>query len=987
MIKHCLYLLVLIAPCAVAETIHYKNPVWDGYLADPQVLKVGDEYYAYGTGPAHGGRQFPVLHSKDFTNWEFVGNALVSVTEPKMEAYWAPEVAEKDGKFYLYYAGNYKMRVAVADHPAGPFIDTGKVLFPDEPFSIDGHPFCDPISGKWYLFFAKDFLDQRVGTALAVVQLSDDMISTVGPIKTVLRAFADWQIYQRNRTMYDQLFDAWHTVEGPFVVYHDGQYVCFYSGGNWQTPGYGVGFALSDDVMGPYRDEVNIEGPTVLKSIPDKLIGPGHNSLILGPDDQTYFNVYHSWNSERTKRQMCIDPIRWTDAGPRTVDPSRGAKTVTLPIQERAELYRNNRAPLRPNPYMELPLGAIRPAGWLKELLTRQKNGMTGHLGELYPSVMGPRNGWLGGDGDQWERGPYWIDGLLPLAYILNDKELIEKAKPWVQWALNSQKPNGYFGPDKNYPPEAGLQRNNCGDWWPKMVTLKILKQYYCATEDHRVIDLMTRYFQYQLQELPETPLDHWTFWARYRAGDNLMVVYWLYNITGDRFLLDLAEIIHKQTVDYTHMFLETDTLTGHGNIHCVNLAQGIKEPGVYFQQHPESRYLEALDKAFSDIRIYMGQPHGLYGGDETLRDTNPTHGSELCSAVEMMFSLETLLAITGDVDYADRLEKVAFNALAAQINDDFTARQYFQQTNQVMLTRAWRNFSVNHSGTDICFGLLTGYPCCTSNLHQGWPKFTQNLWYATPDRGLAALVYAPSEVTAKVADGQMVTIRQETNYPFDETIRLVITCPDEGAVTFPLHLRVPAWCRLATVIINGQVYAQSQGGRILKIRRTWHDGDMAELELPMRIDLTRWHENAVAVERGPLTYALKIDEQWKQVENDKDPIRYGDTYYEVRPTTPWNYGLIQVSGDKIQESFTVTKAESIPVFPWTSSEPPIQIKAQARRMPKWQLYNESAGPLPFSVQHGQIASPEAEEVTLIPYGCTVLRIAEFPVVGRYSVD
>src|SRR5687768_4990072 len=191
--------------------------------------------------------------------------------------------------------------------------------------------------------------------------------------------------------------------------------------------------------------------------------------------------------------------------------------------------YTNNRAPLRENPYIELPLGAVKPLGWLKEMLLRQKSGATGNLDVLYPLVMNQRNGWLGGDGDQWERGPYWIDGLLPLAYILNDKQLVEKAKPWVEWALASRQPDGYFGPSKDYTPERGLQRDNSRDWWPKIVMLKVLKQYYSATRDQRVIDLMTAYFKHQLKELPSKPLDHWTFWARYRGGDNLMVVYWLY--------------------------------------------------------------------------------------------------------------------------------------------------------------------------------------------------------------------------------------------------------------------------------------------------------------------------------------------------------------------------------------------------------------------------------------------------------------------------
>ena len=184
------------------------------------------------------------------------------------------------------------------------------------------------------------------------------------------------------------------------------------------------------------------------------------------------------------------------------------------------------------NPYQELALGTIKPQGWLREMLIRQKDGSTGNLDNLYPLVMNERNGWLGGDGDQWERGPYWIDGLLPLAYILNDKGLIAKVKPWVEWSIKSQQKDGYFGPAKDYPFEEGIQRDNSKDWWPKMVMLKVLKQYYSATKDKRVIKFMTNYFKYQLKELPKNPLDHWTFWAKFRGGDNLMVVYWLYNIT-----------------------------------------------------------------------------------------------------------------------------------------------------------------------------------------------------------------------------------------------------------------------------------------------------------------------------------------------------------------------------------------------------------------------------------------------------------------------
>lgn len=644
-----------------------------------------------------------------------------------------------------------------------------------------------------------------------------------------------------------------------------------------------------------------------------------------------------------------------------------------------------SRAPLRQNPYMELPLGAIRAEGWLKEMLLRQKSGATGNLDKLYPAVMSNRNGWLGGDGDQWERGPYWIDGLLPLAYILDDKELIAKTKPWVEWALNSQQPDGYFGPSKDYGPEPGVQRDNSRDWWPKMVMLKVLKQYYSATGDKRVIQLMTNYFRYQLKELPAKPLDHWTFWARYRGGDNLMIVYWLYNITGDAFLLELGELIHRQTFDYTTAFLERNMLTTQGSIHCVNLAQGIKEPLIYYQRHPEQKYLDAVKTGFADIRKFNGMAHGLYGGDETLHGNNPTQGSEFCSAVEMMFSLENMLEITGEPGFADHLEKVAFNALPAQATDDFMYRQYFQQANQVMATNKMRNFETNHDGTDLCYGLLSGFPCCTANMHQGWPKFTQNLWYATADGGLAALVYSPSEVKAEVAGGVGVTFKEETNYPFSEDIKFTLTMAKRSAkASFPFHLRIPAWCKSASIRINGETWKQAEGDQVVKIEREWASGDVVELTLPMHIFRNTWQENSISIERGPLTYGLKIGEEMKLVKNPNPPGSYGgESFYEVRPTTPWNYGLIQTGRDKMEEHYKVEKSGAVSKYPWNLENAPVSIRTKARRIPSWQLYNEMAGPLPFSVTYRFESEKDEEEIILVPYGCTNLRISQFPVVNR----
>lgn len=308
-------------------TLEYTNPVWEGYLADPFVLCTNGTYYAYGTGLREG-KRFPILKSKDLQSWKFIGGALEPV-QPALKDYWAPEVAERDGTYYLYYAGDTKMRVAISDSPEGPFKDVGTLLFPDMKFSIDGHPFKDPVSGKWYLFFAMNFYETyRRGTGLAVVELGDDMISVKGEVHTVIRAFDDWQKWNRK----SEGPDAWHTVEGASVIYRGGKYYCFYSGGSWMTPGYGVGCAVSDTITGPYTDPWSQGTASVLSSIGDELVGPGHNSIIPGPDKKTYFIIYHSWNQHRTARQMCLDPIVWTENGPKAYQPSRGKKKVTLPL-------------------------------------------------------------------------------------------------------------------------------------------------------------------------------------------------------------------------------------------------------------------------------------------------------------------------------------------------------------------------------------------------------------------------------------------------------------------------------------------------------------------------------------------------------------------------------------------------------------------------------------------------------------------------------
>jgi DUF1680 family protein len=625
-----------------------------------------------------------------------------------------------------------------------------------------------------------------------------------------------------------------------------------------------------------------------------------------------------------------------------------------------------NRAPLAPNVLYALPLGTVKPAGWLKQQLRIQADGLTGHLDEIWPDT-GPNSAWLGGTGEGWERGPYYLDGLLPLAYLLDDPVLVAKARKWVDFTLDHQRDDGRIGPEKTF----GKDTN---DWWPNMVMLKVLTQYQEVTGDPRVIPVLEKYFAYQAKQLADNPLHEW---AQYRWGDELVSILWLYNRNGDPKLLDLARQLSAQGFDWKTFFADypdkEKTVKADANMksHGVNNAMALKTAALWSLISGDPSDRAASQKMIQELDRYHGLPNGLFAADEHVAGHDPSEGTELCAVVEEMYSLEQLLQVSGDQLLAQRLERIAFNALPGTFSKDMWAHQYDQQPNQVLVSNAPRDWTTNGPQANI-FGLDPNFGCCTANMHQGWPKFAASLWMATADQGLATISYSPSEVRT-VVGGTPVHIVEETDYPFDETVTLHID--PEKPVTFPMRLRIPGWSSGISVRINGAAQRGVQAGSFFTVSREWRAGDTVLMRFPMPVIVSRGYRNSASISRGPLLYSLAIGEKWKKLpDQSRDKGKASD--WEVNPTTPWNYALV-ISATDPQSSFGVVMRKQ-GEQPFSPEGTPVALSAKGVRIGEWKLVDSSAGPLPQSpVKSGG----QGTELLLIPYGAAKLRITSFPVI------
>ncbi|MBN2851398.1 MAG: glycoside hydrolase family 127 protein [Clostridia bacterium] len=657
----------------------------------------------------------------------------------------------------------------------------------------------------------------------------------------------------------------------------------------------------------------------------------------------------------------------------------------------------NNKKPV----FEPLNLNEIFPKGWYRNQLLVQKNGLTGHIEEIWDD-LGPDSGWLGGQGESWERGPYYLDGLVPLAYLLSDSFLKKKAQKWIEWIFKSQTSDGFFGPRYN------------NDWWPRVVAMKAITQYHSATKDARVLPFMDRFFRYQFNQLKNRPFE---MWGTARGFEELLPIFYLYSFTKETYLLELANDVLAKSYDWeaifndfkyirtTHSYLNkplfmlvkrvnilisdikrkqgpqapkertreqidrqnnTKNLHLFHETHSVNIAMAFKMPVLKYLLDKNPVNLETAHHSIETVMTYHGLTNHVFSGDEHLNGHSPTVGAELCLVAEFMYSLETMLSVTGKSEYADRLEQVAYNAWPATFLQDMSAHQYVQQVNQIEVSKKKRGWYDAFNESNI-FGLEPNYGCCAANMHQGWPKLAGSI-LMKKSNGVATGIYAPCQVQMQL-ENTYVHLLESTEYPFNGVVDIHIDKIDNEQQShhFPVWLRIPSWCSEFNITINNEaLYCNAVDGYV-KIDRTFKEGDVIRLDMELPLRFTDTGRNSVSVHYGALLMALPIKGKKKKLRGNEP---FAD--WEIFPDSEWRYAVVksEIYKANIQKKQTGD-------HPFGDENIAVTASLNMAPAPDWKYQKGNAGriPAPFKVEESKLIN-----MKLVPFGCTRLRIAEFPI-------
>ena len=599
----------------------------------------------------------------------------------------------------------------------------------------------------------------------------------------------------------------------------------------------------------------------------------------------------------------------------------------------------------------------IKPTGWLKEQLLLQAKGLNGNLDKIWPDVKD--SGWIGGERDGWERVPYWLDGFIPLAYLLENEDMIARAKKYIDAIIEAQDSDGWICPCTK------SQRENY-DTWAVLLILKVLTVYADCSGDDRiqnVVELCLKNF--------DKHLDYFTLrnWGAARWFEGLIAILWLYERTNEEWLLNLARKLKALGFDWKEIFESgyVDSCTEGWDFysHVVNIAMMLKSEALMSlisDGDPESFAKEALEY----LMTKHGMATGHFTGDETLSGCLPIKGSELCGVVGAMYSYEWLFAITGNTEWLDWLEKLAFNALPATISPDMWSHQYVQMTNQVAAFPMSKPPLRTNNYVAHTFGLEPNFGCCTANFGQGWPKFALTSFMKT-ENGIASCAITPASIKTEINNVD-VYCESETQYPFRDTVTYKITT--SAPVTFTMSIRIPSFADSAE--LNGE---NVETGGFVNINKEWSGTETINVKLHFSPSIIQRPDDMVCVWRGPLLYSIAIDEKWERVEYICGGVERKFPYcdYYIYPTSKWNYALAD-------DTFEVKENDVVSGF--GGDEPPVEMTAKMFEV-EWKFANGYCSPKPKSLK----PISTIQNVRLIPYGCTNLRMTEIPYIKTADAD
>ena len=602
----------------------------------------------------------------------------------------------------------------------------------------------------------------------------------------------------------------------------------------------------------------------------------------------------------------------------------------------------------------------IEPLGWLKKQLEIQANGLTGNLDLFWGDIKESK--WIGGNREGWERVPYWLDGFIPLAYLLNNEDMKSRAKKYIDAIIANQKPDGWICPCED-------NERRGYDMWATFLICKVLVVYYECSNDERIEEVVYKTLKNLYIHINAAVIFEW---ARSRWYECLYAIYWLYERRSEEWLLTLAHRLKTQGIDY-HSLYETcpyteKTQNGRWSQmnHVVNQGMAVKSGAWYSRIHDDVKHTKTAELMLETLEKYHGTVAGIFTGDECLAGRSPVQGTELCAIAELMYSLEQVYSCTGDAKWGDKLEYIAYNAYPATLSADMWTHQYDQMMNQVecsVIPPEKVHFTTN-SGYSHIFGLEPNYGCCTANMHQAFPKLALSTFMAG-DNGIYSTILAPSKVTAEIK-GVKVTVLLDTEYPFKDKLIYKISVNDLGSVKFALGIRIPQWAKNPTV--NGEKVA---AGEFHMIDKEWSGEEIITVNLPSEVEILPWDNNMHAIKKGVLLYTLKVDSEWRQIDYGADEkVRiYPHCDYEIFPKSAFNYAISDTEDIKFTEN-------NIGEYVFCEDNPPVYAEVKCKKI-KWDKVNGVLTETPAE----RLPVSDTEKVKFVPYGCSILRVTVLPVL------